>query len=293
MNRGGCVRTEVAMNTLVTVEVVRPGAEDAMDRAFGWFHEVEACCTRFNPTSELMRLSAQPGVEVAASVILFEAVRIALAVAEASGGAFDPTVGHAMESRGFDREYRTGEMVRTPIPVAEPVSYRDIRLDPARRTITLLRPLVLDLGAVAKGLAVDAAARELFPFVDFAIDAGGDLFLGGRNGSGEPWRVGIRHPRRENGLIASLLASNQAVCTSGDYERGGHILDGRTRTCSGLAASATVVAPTAVVADALATAVFALGPGCGLELLERVEVDGFIVAPDLKCHETRGVRHAR
>ena len=62
-----------------------------------------------------------------------------------------------------------------------------MRLDPDRRTITLRRPLTLDLGAVAKGLAVDMAARELEPFRDFAIDAGGDLYLGGSNPQGEPW----------------------------------------------------------------------------------------------------------
>ena len=280
------------MNTLVTLEVVRPGAEDAIERALGWFHEVESRCTRFNPSSELMLLSAQAGVAVPTSTILFEAVRVALAVAEASEGAFDPTVGLPMESYGFNREYRTGEMVRTSISAGGPVSYRDVRLDPAHRTITLLRPMVLDLGAVAKGLAVDAAARELSPFHDFAIDAGGDLFLGGCNALGAPWRVGIRHPRRENELIASLLVSDQAVCTSGDYERGEHILDARTGTWAGLAASATVVAPTAVVADALATAAFALGPAGGLDLLDRMEVEGFIVTPDLKCHETRGLRHA-
>ena len=56
---------------------------------------------------------------------------------------------------------------------------------------TLHRPLTLDLGAVAKGLAVDAAARELAPFRNFAIDAGGDLYLGGCNDHGERWTVGI------------------------------------------------------------------------------------------------------
>ena len=71
------------------------------------------------------------------------------------------------------------------------MSYRDVLLDPEQRTITLRRPLLLDLGAVAKGLAVDAAGRELEPFRDFAIDAGGDLFLGGSNPQGTPGRLGF------------------------------------------------------------------------------------------------------
>ena len=78
-------------------------------------------------------------------------VQFALAVAEESGGAFDPTVGHAMETRGFNRNYRTGEGIRTPLDSEGPVSYRDVRLDPHRRTITLLRPLIFDLGASREG----------------------------------------------------------------------------------------------------------------------------------------------
>ncbi len=222
------------MGTLVTIHVVRTGGEvdAAIDRAFGWFHEIEERCTRFDPHSELMQLTAQAGVPVPASPILYEAVRFALMVAEESGGAFDPTVGHHMEARGFNREHRTGEIVRTAIDPDDDVSYRDVQLDPDRRTILLRRPLILDLGAVAKGLAVDTAARELEPFHDFAIDAGGDLYLGGSNPQGAPWSVGIRHPRHEQELIDSLRVSNQAVCTSGDYERETHILDPRKKDAS-------------------------------------------------------------
>ena len=239
-----------------------------------------------------MQLTARVGEPVPASAILFEAVRFALTVAEESGGAFDPTVGHPMETRGHNREHRTGEMVRTAIAPGGDVSYRDVDLDPERRTITLRRPLLLDLGSVAKGLAVDAAARELEPFSDFSIDAGGDLYLGGRNPQGAPWSVGIRHPRRDHELIDSLRVSNQAVCTSGDYERPDHILDPRMGEPAGAVASATVVAPTAMLADALATAAFVLGPAAGIQLLNRMGVEGLIVTPDLERFETGGLRRA-
>jgi len=286
------------MGTLVTIHVVRPGTEAAIERAFGWFQEIERRCTRFSQHSELMRLRAQPGVPVPASAILFEAVRFALMVAEESGGAFDPTVGHRVAALGFNREHRTGEIVRPAIIPHDDVTYRDVQLDPERRTITLRRPLTLDLGAVAKGLAVDTAARELAPFRDFAIDAGGDLYLGGSNPHGDPWCIGIRHPRRDHELIDSLRVSNQAVCTSGDYERRTpegavhHILDPRTGESSQAVASATVVAPGAMLADALATAAFVLGPEDGIAFLNRMGVDGLIVTPELERYETRGLCHA-
>ena len=141
------------------------------------------------------------GVAVPASAILYEAVQFALAVAEESGGAFDPTVGSAMETRGFNREYRSGRPVRTAPARSSSATYRDVRLDPQRKTITLLRPLLLDLGAVAKGLAIDMAAHELRPFENFAINAGGDLYIGGHNPRGGPWSVGIRHPRLSERVV--------------------------------------------------------------------------------------------
>jgi thiamine biosynthesis lipoprotein len=249
------------MGTVVTIEVVRPDSEEAVEKAFRWFREIEACCTKFDPGSELMQLTAQPGKPAPVSAILFEAVRFAVTAAEATDGAFDPTLCGA---------------------------YRDIALDEEARTIELHRPLKLDLGAVAKGLAVDAAARELEPFEDYAIDAGGDLYLGGCNPNGEPWTVGISHPRREGEILRSLRISGQAVCTSGDYERGEHIFDARQGRPANAVCGVTVVASSAMLADALATAAYVLGPEEGIELLERMGVEGLIFTPDWRQFETRG-----
>jgi len=265
----GTIRTEPVMGTLVTIHAIRPGAEAAIESAFGWFREIENRCTRFQEQSELMQLARNVGVPVEASAILFEAVRFALSVAEESGGAFDPTVGAPIQA-----------------------SYRDVEIDTELRTITLHRPLTLDLGAVAKGLAVDMAARELAPLVDFAIDAGGDLYLGGSNPQGAPWSVGIRDPLGGAEPIDTLRVSNQAVCTSACYERGAHILDARTGMPAVAIASATVVAQGAMLADALATAAFILGPIAGIELLHRMEVEGLIVTSELQRYATRGMRHA-
>ncbi|MFI5311384.1 MAG: FAD:protein FMN transferase [Gemmatimonadales bacterium] len=299
------VHTVSLMGTVVTFEVVGHGGdrqerierEAGVERALEWFHRVSDCCSRFDERSEVRRLSAQIGVSVPVSDMLFEAVRFALAVAEESGGAFDPTVGLRMEALGFDREYRSGRVVRTALPLEPGVSYRDVRLDPELKTITLDAPLVLDLGAVAKGLAIDMAARELTPFEDFAIDAGGDLFFGGHNLEGAPWSVGIRHPRDEHELIETLNVSDVAVCTSGDYERrspaaeaGHHILDPRSGDSAAALASVTVIAPAAMVADALSTAAFVLGPVKGLELLERHGVEGLMMTPALERFTTASYR---
>ncbi|HTM03875.1 MAG TPA: FAD:protein FMN transferase [Vicinamibacterales bacterium] len=310
------VRTEVLMGTVVTIEVVRPDAGTAIERALDWFRHVEATCSRFDPQSELFQLTARIGEAVPVSTMLFEAIRFAVHVADATAGAFDPTIGSVMQQRGFNREHRSGtEPPR--IKTDDTPAYRDVVVDDERRTVMLRRPLLLDLGAVAKGLAVDLAARELQPLEDFAIDAGGDLYLGGLNRERAPWAVGIRHPQHAGGMIASVSLSNRAICTSGDYERGDHILDprearrarlqagerrarlpraperearrrqpgiGKTRSV----ASVSVIAASAMLADALSTAAFVLGPEAGLRLLEAMTVDGLIVGRDLTVATTPG-----
>jgi thiamine biosynthesis lipoprotein len=285
-------RTIAMMGTAVTFEAVRhpqraawTDPEPYIERAIEWFRRVEASCSRFEAGSEVRQLADRVDEPVVVSPILFEALRFSLAVAEESGGAFDPTIGADLEARGFNEEYRSGAIVMSGLVPDGRTSYRDVVLDPEHQTVRLRRPLLLDLGGVAKGLAVDLASRELAPLADFAIDAGGDLFLSGHNADDEPWAIGIRHPREPGRLIETLRITDCAVCTSGDYARrtsaGHHLLDARTRRSADAIASLTVVAPTAMVADALGTAAFALGPVQGVCFLERHGVTAFGVTPAL------------
>lgn len=298
----GYAKTVVLMDTFVTIRLCRAttGCVERVERAFDWFRQVEAACSRFDPQSEVLALVPQAGRAVPASDILYEAVAFALAVAEASGGAFDPTIGHLLEGRGFNRNYRTNEAITTGIAATKRPTYRDVRLDPARRTINLRQPLVIDLGAVAKGLAIDLAARELAADAEqtgFAIDAGGDLYMRGHNPLGTPWQIGLRHPRQPDALLGTLHLTDTAICTSGDDSRpaadpvlGHHLVDPRSGDSPRAVASATVIAPTAMVADALATAAFVLGPQRGLRLLKRQGVEGCIVDAALGQHPTPGFR---
>ena len=291
------------MGTIVTIDVPAHASsfvsgderQELVERAFGWFREIERVCTRFDPESELMQLTRTPGIPVVVSPLLFQVVRFALAVADESGGAFDPTLGRRMEAEGFNREHRTGQLVSTTIIAPGNTCYQDVQVDDATGSITLLRPLVLDVGAVAKGMAIDVAARELAPLEHFAIDAGGDLYLAGRNADDAPWSVGIRHPERDDQLLESVRVSDEAVCTSGNYERrtvaGGvapHIFDPRTGDAAGLVVSASVISPSAMLADALATASFVLGPADGLYLLEAHGVRGVLFNAALERFATRG-----
>ncbi len=288
----------VAMDTWVNVQLLsdhpREQAEASAEHALNWFASVEHVCSRFEPSSEVMRLAHQPERSVPVSTLLREAIAFALGLAQLTDGAFDPTIGAVLEERGFNRNYRTGAEVRSGLS-GSPATFRDVRVDRRASRITLRRPLVLDLGAVAKGLAIDLAARELGRFSDFCIEAGGDLYARGHNAVGAPWQIGIQHPR-SNGLLARTLAvTDAAVCTSGDYERpapegvgGHHVLDARKGHSPDEVASVTVVAPTAMMADGLSTAAMILGRERGLRLLEQEGVAGLLLSSDGTAHTTNG-----
>lgn len=279
------VQTRVYMDTIVSIQL--PGGANAdvgnaVERAFGWFAEVERRCSRFDPESELRRLCARQGEAVQVSPLLFQAIEFALTVASATGGVFDPTLGRKLELRGFDRNYRTGETIASPAtdPVAD---YRDIRLNRDGGTVTLLRPLALDLNAIAKGLAIDLAAAELHTMPSFLINAGGDILVRGHDVDGGAWAIGIKDPFEPTRLLSLISLEDGAVCTSGGYERpakdglGHHIVSPDLLEASQAAASVTVVAPSAMVADALSTAAFALGVEDGLSWLEEQQAAAMVI----------------
>ncbi|MEP7380480.1 MAG: FAD:protein FMN transferase [Gemmatimonadota bacterium] len=288
------VRSAAMMGTVVSILVNRPAddacqqtaCDTAITEALSWFAQVESVCSRFEPTSELCALSRQIGSPMRVGELLFEVLHFALGVADRTGGAFDPTVGDTMIARGIARNHRSARLVERASSSDVAATFRDVVTVPDTRMVTLHRPLTLDLGAVAKGMAIDLAAKALCALDSFAIDAGGDIFAGGQNANNAPWVVGIRHPRRRGDMIATVSVSNLAVCTSGTYERGEHLVHLRVGAARDTLASATVIAPSAMVADALATAACVLGADEGLDLLVAEGVEGLLIRTDLTMVRT-------
>jgi FAD:protein FMN transferase len=278
------------MDTGVNIQVIadqsREAIEPAVARALAWFDTVERICTRFDRASEVMQLLDRVGTPVRVTTLLFEVIAFAMDLARQTDGAFDPTIGARLEQIGFNTNYRTGEAIHTDVD-ADTVSYRDVKLDRRAHTVVLRRPLILDLNAVSKGLAIDLAARELQRYPNVCVEAGGDLYVRGRNPVGDAWQIGIQHPRAEGVLARTLHLTDTAVCTSGDYERragegvgDSHILDARTRRPVTDLASVTVIAPTAMAADGLSTAAMVLGRERGMQFLDTQGVSGLLIAPD-------------
>ena len=296
------VKSRLFMDTVVSIKIVTTRAkaevEESMARAFAAFYNVESVCSRFNNQSEISRLSTRIGTPVPVSSILFQAIRFACEVADITEGAFDPTLGNTLGLYGFNRDYLTGyQAIPKTFDPNPPVSYLDLDLNEEEQTILLRKPLTLDLGAIAKGLAVDLAVKELSSFEGFFIDAGGDIFASGLNECEEAWRVGIRHPREREKIIRTLQLTNMSVCTSGSYERvspikkdAHHLINPHFGISKSDILSCTVIAPFAILADAFSTAAFILGAEQGIRQLELVELDGILITPTMEMTMTKEMR---
>src|SRR6185295_16872302 len=182
------------------------------------------------------------------------------------------------------------------------VNYRDLEVDEPRGTAILKRTgMRANLGGIGKGYAVDRAVALLreHGLRDFMVQAGGDLYVGGRRGDRE-WHLGIQDPRGPaNRIFASVALSDATFSTSGDYERfffkNGrryhHILDLSAGEPARACRSVTLVTDRAVIADALAKGVFILGPTAGMALIERTKgVQGVIVSASNEVLISPGLR---
>lgn len=278
----------------------RAAAEAALDEAFGVLERVEERTTSYHETSDVSRLQRSETPFVV-SDDTDATLRLALEVAAATDGAFDPTMGALMRAWGFPEAPAVPDSAR--VRAARSRVSAD-RLRPEGDGAWIVEPATeLDLGGIAKGWAVDRAADLLEKRVGpCLVNVGGDLAVRGSKPGGEPWRIGVQDPRDPSRLFVTLrLSGKRAVATSGDYQRYvevdgvryHHLLDPRTGWPARGVNSVTVVGPSCAVADAWATAVFVMGPVAGLAALEeQPELEGVVVTVDesgaLVQHETPG-----
>ena len=258
-----------AMGTHVRLQVRGANAEavaPAMAAAArAALEAVEAETSAFRATSAVARVSAAAGSgEWIAVGPAFEAsLDVALDVAAASGGAFNPLVAPLLAANGYDR----GSGVAGS---SEPALLDLSKIERRPGACRLAAPgMALDLGGVAKGVGADRAATAARAAAtnEFLLDVGGMLVGRGT------WTVGVRDPRGAADappLRAIALPDGAAIATSGNYERGGHLFDPRTgRPAGGAVLQASALAPTAAEADAWSTALFVLGPDSGRAALGR------------------------
>jgi len=276
-----------AMGTLVSVTAVgasRDAIEEAVGRAFIEMDRLIALLSRFERSSAVSQLNQQghlDGVPPEMSRI----VASALDCHRASGGAFDVTVQPLVDlfknhSNGDGstgpREDQVAEVLARVGSEYLTASPRSIRFEREGMGVTL--------DGIAKGYIVDriAAVLKRYRIKNYLINAGGDIRTAGTKEKSQPWAVAVQDPAKQGRFPDCIRVRDAAVATSGSYERCfdaegtfHHIVDGETGRSPGRCTSVTVLAPTAMSADALATAAFVMHPRAGISFIDSL--------PDCEC----------
>ncbi len=274
-----------AMGTVAEFSMRTDGvtAERAQKLATNAFSLVETNLSVFVADSAVSRLNKGETIRLASDSPLANVARFARETAEASGGAFDPTVNPLMRAWGFRGGTPSVPSGITLSNALESVGWRRLSIGSAASEETIISAggAELDFGAIAKGFAVDLAYEKLVAsgFTDFLINLGGNIRVCGSPEPGRTdWNIAVRDPsgRHPPSPLPRPLRGGEAVATSGSYERFveieghrySHIIDPRTGipVDNGLG-SVSVIAPTAMMADAYSTTLFVLGREAGAAFL--------------------------
>ncbi|WP_370315378.1 FAD:protein FMN transferase [Thalassolituus sp.] len=272
--------SEVLMTTDVTFTIITTDdvrAKQAVQQAIAEIRRIEALLSEWQPDSEISRLNRSAATSP--QTVSNETYRLldeARKISEASDGAFDITFKSAGKLWDFRAQTIPSDEALAKAVAA--IDYRQVAMKSKDRSIQFLKEgTQIGLGGIAKGYAVDRAVQIIRQsgFEEFAVNAGGDLYAVSQ-GNQKLWRVGVRNPRDDSALLALLPVANAAVATSGDYERFfirdgrryHHIINPHTGMPAEGSMSVTVLAPRTYLADALATAVFVLGPEAGMQMIE-------------------------
>jgi FAD:protein FMN transferase len=315
---------ELSGDTMGSVYAVRLSAPGLTAREAGAIREdleaylagFDADVSTYRPDSALARFNvAPPDTPVPVPARVSRLVRAALEMAERSGGAFDPTVGPLWRAWGLGDDTDAAEPAPEALADARArTGWTRLRIDDEGRLIKTGEGVELDLNALAAGYACDEWMARLWErgVTNAFVELTGEIRVSGRNPSGRPWRIGVDLPvpgaAPGERLAGVMHLTGGGVATAGGYRnfveapdgsRWTHILDPRLgRPVEKPNYSVTVVAPTALLADALSTALFVLGPEEGLPWLAQEHPDAealFLVSRpggDWDHTATPGFHHA-
>jgi len=294
---------EEALGTVCVITLYENGKSKIYDEVFSKIHKIENLMSVNIAASDISKINEKAGIEkVQVDKQTFLVIERAVFFANLSGGAFDPTVGPLVSLWGIGYKARvpSQDEIDEILPL---INWRNIELDAENQSVFLAqRGMALDLGAIAKGYAADAAAEtiENAGIKRALIDLGGNIVAIGTNRENKPWRVGIQDPSGDRGeSIGYVQVTDKTIVTSGVYERyftaNGkhyhHIFSPETGypAQTGLL-SVTVITDISMDADALSTALFVLGYEDACLLLESMpKMEAVFVFEDKSIITTKGV----
>jgi thiamine biosynthesis lipoprotein len=286
-------QTAVMMDTVVQIAIYdnqRSVAEvnKIIESAFARIKQIERITNDYDDSSSIARVNRVAGWQpVAVDSELVTLITTSERIARLSSGAFDITIGSVKRLWQFTSDHPSLPKVVAINQALRGVGMQHLRL--LGDQLRLAAPdVVLDLGAIAKGYAVDEAIRVLQRqgITDAMVNAGGNLRTLSSELTRGLRRVWIKHPRETHRFFGFFPMDAGCVATSGDYERYfvldsvryHHILDPKTGYPARGCVSVTIVAPSAMEADALSTAIFVMGPERGMALIQELPgVEGVII----------------
>ena len=250
--------------------------QEIVEQVFAEVERIDRLMSTYKEDSRISEINRRAATEpVVAGEELFSLIRRSLDISVLTRGAFDITYDSVGQHYDFRNRQRPDDA--TIAAERELIDYRFVELDQAAGTVFFREQGVrINLGGIAKGYVVERGVGILRSsgVSNGIVTAGGDSrLLGDRRG--KPWMVGIRDPRNEGELAISVPLEDEAISTSGDYERFfvegdtryHHIIQPSTGEPASGVHSATVFGPDAVITDALSTSVFVMGVDQGLRLI--------------------------
>jgi len=296
--------TRLLMGTVVNLTIIsddQSAAKAAIEATLNRMADLEAQLSRHRPDSQLSRLN-QNGELANAGQPLLKLISQSHRLSDLSGGAFDITskpLVDLYQQHQIDNTLPPADRIEQTLQL---VDYHQI--DVEGRRVTFKQPgMAITLDGIAKGYIVDEAVAVLKQagYDNILVEAGGDLAASGQKANQKSWQIGIQSPRQtQPGMLAKFDIRNRAAATSGDYMqpfsadlRQHHILDPRTGYSAPELASATIVAPSAALADGLATAAMVLGPEAAVQMVDRLpECDAYLVTKTLRIFKTTNLNLA-
>ncbi|WP_231391017.1 MULTISPECIES: FAD:protein FMN transferase [unclassified Aquimarina] len=277
---------------ITVVEKDKTTANQYIDIAVEEIERIEKLISSWDKNSQTSLINNNAGVNpVKVDTELFDLIFRAIQISKLTDGAFDISYASMDRIWKFDnsmKEMPSEEEIKTSVAR---VGYKYIVLDKKKSTVFLTQKgMKIGFGAIGKGYAADKAKNLLISKGVHAgiINASGDMNTWGKQPDGSEWKVAITNPLNKNNAFALLPVVEKAVVTSGNYEkyvildgkRYSHIIDPRTGYPSTGIVSATVFAPKAELADALATSVFVMGIETGLNRINQLNGIECIIIDD-------------
>ncbi|MCB2160463.1 FAD:protein FMN transferase [bacterium] len=287
--------SRLLMGTIINLTVIAEDydqGQSAIAATLDHMANMESIFSRFIPESQLSLLNLN-GYLAAPDAHFVRLIQQANLVSANTGGLFDISIKPLMDL--YEAVKRAGTSVPDATEIQQEISkigHKNITI--SDQEIRFTKPgMSVSLDGIAKGYIVDQGVAILNQagFGNVIVEAGGDLFASGEREQSGPWQIGIQSPRQENpDLLQKISLSNCALATSGDYQQfyspdmaNHHILNPLTGYSSTFLSSASVLAPSCMLADAYATVLMVMDPMLGMELIEGMPgVEAFLVTKQME-----------